>query len=77
MKDEFIIQNELVPKHEIMKKTEVDKLLKEYGLRADQFPKILEDDSAAKAIGAKKGQVLRITRESFTAGESIYYRTVI
>lgn len=77
MKDEFITQHELVPKHEIMKKPELEGMLKKYGLKAENLPKILDTDPAAKAIGAKRGQVLKITRKSLTAGESVYYRAVI
>ena len=77
MKDELILSNNLVPKHEIMKKTELDTMLKKFGLKADQLPKVLEEDPVVKAIGAKKGQVLKITRKSLTAGVSTYYRTVI
>jgi len=77
LKEELIIGHELVPKHEIMKKAEVEQLLKKYGLSIEQLPKILEDDPVVKAIGAKKGQVLRIIRKSPTAGESIYFRVVI
>ena len=77
MKDELILNHDFVPKHEIMKKTELDGMLKKYGLKTDQLPKILEEDPVIKAIGAKKGQVVKITRKSLTAGESTYYRTII
>ncbi len=75
---EIILNHEYVPKHEILKEKDVEKLLKEYKLDSKmQLPKILSDDPVVKAIGAKKGDVLKITRKSMTAGEAVYYRIVI
>lgn len=76
MEKEPILEHVLVPKHEILKKTEVKELLGKLGVETEQLPKILEDDPVAQAIEAKKGDVLKITRASPTAGESIYYRIV-
>jgi len=42
-----------------------------------QFPYIQSTDAIAKEIGAKPGDVVRITRRSETAGSSIYYRYVV
>jgi len=72
-----IMRHELVPKHEILDKSEVEKLLAKLGVPAVKLPKILESDPAVKAIGAKQGQVLKITRKSPTAGQALYYRLVI
>ncbi len=72
-----ILEHELVPTHEVMKKTEVKELLDSFGVTTEQLPKIRENDPVAKAIKAKKGDVLRITRRSPTAGEAIYYRIVV
>ncbi len=77
MKKEAILSHELVPKHEIITEEEVNSLIKEYGITVDQLPKIRSDDPIVKIIGAKKGQVLKITRNSPTAGEYYYYRVVI
>ena len=40
------------------------------------FLKIKSDDPVVKAIGAEPGNVLRITRESQTAGVFVTYRIV-
>ena len=72
-----ILEHNLVPKHEIMKKTEAKELLTSMRIDSDQLPKILEHDPVIEAIGAKKGDIIRITRNSPTAGEAIYYRLVI
>jgi DNA-directed RNA polymerase subunit H len=46
------------------------------GIRERDLPRILDSDPVAKIIRARPGQVLRITRKSPTAGETIYYRMV-
>jgi DNA-directed RNA polymerase subunit H len=67
----------LVPKHEILPKNKVDEILERYKIQPHQLPLIKSSDPAAKAIGAKPGDVLKITRRSPTAGEAIVYRYVI
>jgi DNA-directed RNA polymerase subunit H len=67
----------LVPKHEILPKGKVDELLERYKIRPHQLPLIKSSDPAAKAIGAKPGDVVKITRGSQTAGEAVVYRYVI
>ena len=72
-----IFENELVPKHEILSEEEKKKLLERHGIKEKELPKILESDPAVRALGAKKGDVIRITRKSQTAGEYYYYRLVV
>lgn len=72
-----IFRNELVPKHEILSEEKKEELLKTLNISSSQLPKILSTDPAAKAIGAKKGDVIKITRKSLTAGEYNYYRLVV
>jgi len=67
----------LVPKHEILTEEEAEVLLKTLGISKEQLPKIKADDPIAKEIGAKPGDIVRIIRESPTAGRSIAYRLVI
>ncbi len=67
----------LVPKHEILSKEEAEELLKTLGVSREQLPKIRADDPIAREIGAKPGDIVRIIRESPTAGRSIAYRLVI
>ena len=71
------MEHELVPKHEILEEEELNLVLQKYGIDKDNLPKIKSSDAIAKAIGAKRGNVLKITRRSVTAGESTYYRLVI
>ena len=67
----------LVPKHELLSKEEAEELLKILGVRKEDLPKIRADDPIAKEIGAKPGDIIRIVRESKTAGKSVVYRLVI
>lgn len=71
------IKHELVPKHEIMSAKEKDEFLKEYGATLGQLPKILASDPIAEMLGAKAKDIIRITRESETAGIAVYYRVVV
>ena len=74
---DLILEHELVPEHIIMKQDEIEELLKKYGITKDKLPKILAKDPVAIAIEAKKGDVLKILRDSITAGKAKYYRLVI
>jgi len=72
-----IFDHVLVPKHEILSEKEEKELLEKLGVTKEQLPKIKKDDPAVKALGAKPGQIIKITRKSHTAGVSIYYRVVV
>jgi len=73
-----LFQHALVPKHEILEEKEAQELLAKYRVHPYQLPQISSSDPAAKAIGAKPGDILRIIRDkSPTAGEHIAYRYVI
>ena len=72
-----ILEHEWVPKHRIMKPEEVEELLKKFGIKKWQLPKMLDDDPVAMLLGARPGDVIEITRKSPTAGETKYYRVVI
>lgn len=66
-----------VPKHEILPKREADEVLRRYNAKPYQLPFILIDDTAIKDLGAKPGDIIKITRKSPTAGVSVYYRYVV
>ena len=72
-----IFQSELVPKHEIVTENEKAELLRSLKVTLKQLPRIKEDDPVAKKLGAKHGDVLRITSNSPVAGECYYYRVVV
>ena len=76
MKKKSILDHVLVPKHEILSEEEKEALLKKYGIKEKHLPKILTTDPVVKEIGAKPGDVLKITRE-FRGKKSVYYRIVV
>lgn len=71
-----ILQHNLVPEHTILSEEEAQEVLDDLNVRVDQIPKILPTDPVVKAIGAKLGDILKITRKSETAGVFIAYRVV-
>ena len=66
----------LVPKHEIMTEKEISEEFSDVDYDFKDLPKIRVDDPVVEEIGAKPGNVLRITRESQTAGVFVTYRIV-
>ena len=71
-----IFKHEMVPKHDILPPEEAKELLDKYRAKPHQLLRIKASDIAAIAIGAKPGDVLKITRNSLTAGKYVSYRYV-
>lgn len=72
-----IFEHALVPLHEILSEKEKNQLLAQFKVKPYQMPQIKSGDPAVKVIGAKPGDVLKITRKSQTAGEHVTYRYVV
>jgi len=72
-----IFHHELVSNHSIVSADEIQLVLNHYGIVRNQLPQILRNDPAAKALGAKPGEVVRIERDSATSGTAYYYRLVV
>ena len=72
-----IFGHALVPRHEIVSMEEREKLLNKYRVQPYQLPRLKASDPGAKAIGAKPGDIVRILRESPTAGKYTSYRYVV
>ena len=66
----------LVPTHEIMTEEEIADEFSDVEYDFKNLPKIRCEDPVVKAIEAKPGDILRITRESQTAGVFVTYRIV-
>jgi DNA-directed RNA polymerase subunit H len=66
-----------VPKHEIMTKKEAEEILIKYNCKPTELPLIFVSDPAILGLGVKPGDMIKITRKSATAGQSIYYRYVV
>lgn len=72
-----ILEHIFVPKHEILTAAEKKELLKRYNIRKEGLPKIRADDVVVVKMDAKPGDILRIIRDSPTAGKTLYYRLVV
>lgn len=69
--------HEAVPKHEKMEEDEIKEVLEKYDTEKDKLPKIERTDAALKQMDVEEGDVIRIERESPTAGKTTYYRLVV
>ncbi|MCW4048668.1 MAG: DNA-directed RNA polymerase subunit H [Candidatus Bathyarchaeota archaeon] len=72
-----IFEHKLVPLHEIVNEEERDALSKKFHAEPFQFPWIKNTDPIAIILGAKPGDVVKITQDSETAGEYFTYRYVV
>jgi len=61
----------------LIPKEEAKALMRQRRLRPWQLPWIRASDPLAKSVGAKPGDVLKIVRDSPTAGEAVVYRLVV
>ncbi|MEM2167897.1 MAG: DNA-directed RNA polymerase subunit H, partial [Candidatus Bathyarchaeia archaeon] len=52
-------------------------VLEKYRIEPYKLPRIKTSDPIIRVIGAKPGDIVKITRRSPTAGESVYYRYVV
>lgn len=66
----------LVPKHTKVSDKEKDKVLEQYQITFNQLPKISSKDPALLGMDLKAGDVIKVERNSPTAGKSVFYRGV-
>ena len=66
----------LVPEHVLIRKEKAKELLAELGIKKASLPKISRLDPAVKPLKGDKGDVVKIIRDSLTAGQSTYYRRI-
>jgi DNA-directed RNA polymerase subunit H len=72
-----LFEHAMVPKHEILSDKEKEELLQKFKVHPYQLPYIRFSDPGVKAIGARPGEVVKITRNSPTAGKYYAYRFVV
>ena len=71
------IDHFLVPKHYLLPKEQADEILNKLGFKVEQLPMIQKNDAAIKEFKPIKGDVIKIVRNSPTAGQTVYYRRVV
>lgn len=71
------LSHELVPRHEKISDEEKAEVLERYHVSLLELPKISKKDPGIRHLEVKTGDVIRITRNSRTAGDTVFYRVVV
>lgn len=66
----------LAPKHILIPQENAKEILEKLGVSIEQLPQILKSDPVIKDIKTGKNDLIKIVRNSPTAGKTIYYRRV-
>lgn len=72
-----LVDNTMVPKHQLLTKEEKRKVMKEYGVKKSQLPLLLSGDPVARYYNMKPGDICRIIRPSEKSAFSPTYRIVV
>jgi len=72
-----IFEHQLVPQHKIINEEEQEELKGRFQAESYKFPWIKVTDPITIILGAKPGQVLKVTTKSQTAGKYDSYRYVV
>ena len=67
----------LVPEHKKLNDKEKETLLEKYNISLNNLPRMLHKDKAISNLKPKEGDVIKITRQSPTAGVINFYRVII
>ncbi len=70
-------KHSLTPKHVKISDREKKNILELYRATLKDLPKIYKTDPAILNLDAKPGDVVKIVRESQTAGETTFYRVIV
>ncbi|HLD86475.1 MAG TPA: DNA-directed RNA polymerase subunit H [Candidatus Nanoarchaeia archaeon] len=67
----------LTPKHVKVSDREKKQILETFSATLKDLPKVYKTDPSIINLDVKPGDVVKIIRESQTAGETIFYRVVV
>lgn len=73
----FVTKHVLVPKHSKVSEKEKKELFERFHVDFAYLPKIFTDDPAIQQLDVKPGDVIKIERDSPTAGKTVFYRAVV
>jgi DNA-directed RNA polymerase subunit H len=71
-----VTKHMLVPKHSVISEKEKKELIAKFRLSIIDFPKVSPKDAAIQHLKVKEGDIIKIVRDSSTAGEAVFYRRV-
>ena len=78
MKKKFKVDKHfLTPKHTKLSDKQKEKVLEDYHISLKELPRISVSDSAIQGLEPKPGDIIKVTRNSMTAGEATFYRVVV
>ena len=72
-----IVKHQLIPIHTKLSDKEKAAMFKKFKVTARELPMIIEDDPAIQHLETQPGDVLKIERNSSTAGKALFYRVVV
>ncbi|MCJ7613810.1 DNA-directed RNA polymerase subunit H [Candidatus Bathyarchaeota archaeon] len=72
-----IFDHDFVSKHELLTPEEREKILAQYKMQPYQLPRIRSSDPAVIAVGGNPGDIVKVIRNSQTAGKYVAYRYVV
>lgn len=72
-----IFDHDFVSKHELLTSDEREQILDQYKMQPYQLPRIRASDPAVIAVGGNPGDIVKVIRNSATAGKYVAYRYVV
>jgi len=77
MAQKFRVKNHsLVPKHVKLSEKDKKELLEKYKITIKHLPSILLTDPGIEELTVKENDIIKIERDSPTAGKTVFYRRV-
>ena len=73
----FISNHTLALNHSKLSQKELNIILEKYQITRKELPKMRRDDPAIRDMKLEEGDVVKIKRDSLTAGEIFFFREVV